>query len=121
MPRTVLPLHHPVQPAEIEHPRVRLRINLFDRRREDEIHARRFQQFQVGLLRAGIIFEILRVIELRGIDEDAHHRRVARAAALSHQRQVPCMQSAHRGHEPDRAPESCELRRPPAKFHPQYA
>lgn len=66
-------LHNLVDLSEIELTTVRFRVYLLDRRHQHEIRAGPFQQTRIGLRGAGIMSQVVFVVELGGIDEDAHH------------------------------------------------
>lgn len=94
-------LHHLVDLPEIENPGVFLGIYLFDRRHQHEIRAGLFQQAPVGLRGAGVVPQVVLVVELRGVHEDAHDDRGVLPAGALHERAVARMQGAHRGYEAD--------------------
>ena len=52
-----------------------------------------------GFLGAGIILQVVRVVELRRVDEDADDRAIALRAAFLHQRKMPLVQGSHRRDE----------------------
>lgn len=89
MPRPVRAFHHLVQQPEIEYSRVFFRINVFYRGGQREVGARFFEQCQVGFHGSRVVFQIVRVVELGRIDENADDDRVAFPPALFDQRQVP--------------------------------
>ncbi len=94
-------LHHLVDLSEIELTTVRFGVYLLDRRHQHEIRAGPFQQTRIGLRGAGIMSQVVFVVELGGIDEDAHHDGGVLPAGALDQRAVSRMQGAHRRDEPD--------------------
>ena len=55
----------------------------------------------VGLGGAGVVFQIVQAVELRGNHEDSDHDRVVLPAGALDERAVPGMEGAHRGNESD--------------------
>ncbi len=101
MPRTRSALHHLVDLSEIEPTSVRLGINLLHRRHQHVIRPGRFEQRRIGLGGAGIVLQIVFVVELGRVDEDAHHDRGVFTPRTLHERAVTGMQGAHRRYESD--------------------
>ncbi len=99
MTRAVGSLHRFVRRTQIEHTGVLLRIDVFDRRHQDIVYPGFLEQRQVGFLGAGIILQVVRVVELRRVDEDADDRAIALRAAFLHQRKMPLVQGSHRRDE----------------------
>ena len=94
-------LHHLVDQSEIELPGVGLGIYLLDRGHQHEIRPGLFQQAGIGLRRAGVMLQVVFVVELRGVYEDAHHDGAVFPPGTFHERAVSCMQGAHRRYEAD--------------------
>ena len=91
--------------AELAHLDPRLesrRVHLVAVRREDEVDTGIGGGRQVALLVARVGGQIGALAELGGVDEEAHHDRVAFGARGREQREVAGVQRAHRGHEADR-------------------
>ncbi len=99
--RTRGALHHLVHRTEVELPRIGLGIDLLHRRHQHVVGTGLLQQPGVGLGCAGIAHQVVLVVELRRVHEDAHHDRGVLRAGPLHQRAVSCVQGAHRRHEPD--------------------
>ena len=72
-------------------------------RGEHQIHAGGLQGGAVLLQGTGIVGEILGLVELQGVHEDADHHLVAAAAGLIDQGEMALVQIAHGGHECDGA------------------
>ena len=83
---------------------VAVRIEFRHAWREDIVRAEAFEKGQIVLQCARISIEILRVVELRGIHEDAGHDDFILAAATLDQRGMPPMERTHSGNEADAAP-----------------
>ena len=94
-------LHHLVDLPEIEDPGVFLGVYLLDRRHQHEIRTGLLQQFAVGLRRTGVVAQVVLVVELRGIHEDADDDRGVLLPRTLDERTVPRMQGSHRGYEAD--------------------
>ena len=103
VPRAAGALQHVAQGVHFD-PRVETgRVDLADRRCEEDVHARRFGHRDVARQVARVALEIRRVAELRGIDEQADDHRVALAAGRVEQRHVSRVERAHRRDEADAA------------------
>lgn len=80
------------------------RVDLLHRRREHQIGSRLRGQLRVARLLARIALEVGAAIELRRVHEHRHHHHVAAFPREADEREVPLVQSPHRGHQPDRTP-----------------
>jgi hypothetical protein len=78
-----------------------VRIDLLDRRREQEVDTQGVELADVAGLVARIAGQIVRLVELFGIHEDRRDHPVALAARPAHQLQVPLVQRAHGRHDAD--------------------
>ena len=83
---------------------LRLGIHVLLQRREDNIAACSRKLFAVGFEGARVAVKIFVGEELQAVDEDARHSRVSSAKffllhSQIHQRNMPAVQIAHRGHE----------------------
>ena len=78
------------------------RVDLLDRRREDDVDALGLADREVARLVARVARVVGRLVELARVDEDRHDRRGALVARASHQRAVTVVKPAHRRHEADR-------------------
>src|SRR5260370_18624035 len=74
-------------------------INLFDRRRKEDIHALFLQQPAVAVELARILRQVFCRAELCGVHKNRNGNRVALRLCGADQRQVAFMQSAHRWNE----------------------
>ena len=101
MARTGGALHHLVDPAEIVLPEIGDGVHLLDRGHEDHVGPRRFEQRAIGFGRARIVSQIVFIVELRGIDEHAHHDGGVLAARPFDERTVAGMQGTHGRDQPD--------------------
>ena len=99
MAGAVLAFHHLVETVETEHAGVGLGVHLFNRRRENGIATNTLEQGAIFVNAARIILKVVLVVELRGVDKNAHNRHIAFAQRPLHKRQVPFVQSAHCGHK----------------------
>ena len=86
-----------------------LRIHDLRGRGEHHIDTGRFQRSAILLQSARVVGEILGLVELHRVDEDADHHLLGVAVRLLHQRQVALMQIAHGGHECDGTPFTAPL------------
>ena len=73
-------------------------------RGEHQIHAGGLEGGAILLQGAGVVGEILGLVELQGVHEDADHHLVAAAAGLIDQGEMALVQIAHGGHECDGTP-----------------
>ena len=83
-----------------EHPGIGFGIHLFDRRDKHEIDTSLFKQGAIGILRPRICAQVIRVVKLGGVHENADHHRVVLPAGLLDQREVPLVKGPHSGHKP---------------------
>ena len=97
-------LHHLVHLPEVEYPGVGFGVDLFDRRHEHEVRSGLREQPLVGLRRAGVVLQVVLVVELRGVHEDAHHDGPVLPPGAFDERAVSRVQGAHRRHEADARP-----------------
>ena len=74
-------------------------IDLFDRRREEDLDAFFFQQLAVAIELARIFRQIFGRAKLRWVHEDGNGNRVALRLRSADQRQMAFMQSAHGRHQ----------------------
>ena len=79
------------------------RVELAGRGGEDDVDARLAGGVEVVRLVAGVAVQVGRVAELRRVDEQAHHDRVAGRPRGGEQRAVAVVERAHRRHEADPA------------------
>ncbi len=79
------------------------RVDLLDRRGEDEVDALRLADGEVARLVARVLREVGRDVELARVDEDRHDGRRVGGPGLAHQRAMAVVQPAHRRDEADRA------------------
>ena len=75
------------------------RIDFCHTGRESDLCTTGLQQAAVGLQRARITFQVTFVVELCGIQEDAHHGDVILFHRPSHEGGVPLVESTHRGYQ----------------------
>ena len=101
MARTEGALHDGGHGPEVEHTRIRLGVHLIDRRHEDIPTARLGQHSGVTLRRARVSLQVVRIVKLRRVDKDTGHTHVVLAHTATDKAQMPRMQCAHRGHQPD--------------------
>ena len=66
-----------------------------------EVHSGFREQPLVGLRRAGVVLQVVLVVELRGVHEDAHHDGPVLPPGAFDERAVSRVQGAHRRDEPD--------------------
>ena len=79
-----------------------VRVDLLDRRGEQDVGACLFGEAGIVGLAARIGLEVGTLVKLRGIDEQGDDDKVALFSRTSDQREVSIMQGAHRGHESER-------------------
>jgi hypothetical protein len=79
------------------------RKQLVGGRREHDVDAFLLRDRQVARLVLRIGGEVVRAVELRCVDEEAHHDRVALVAGGAEERDMTGVEGAHRRDEPDRA------------------
>ena len=79
-------------------------IHLGGRRHEEEVDAGRLGDGGVRLLVARVALEVLPCAELGRVDEDRGDHQVVLAARRIEERDVPGVERAHRGDEPDAFP-----------------
>ena len=94
-------LHDGGHGPEVEHTRIRLGVHLIDRRHEDIPTARLGQHSGVTLRCARVSLQVVRIVKLRRVDKDTGHAHVVLAHTATDKAQMPRMQCAHRGHQPD--------------------
>ena len=68
---------------------------------EDEVHPLLFEQAEVPLEVPGVALVVLAGAELQGVDEDRDRHEGVFRPRPAHQGQVPLVEVAHCGHEPD--------------------
>src|SRR4029078_11008797 len=78
------------------------RVDLVDRRREDEVEALVLADREVAGLVAGVLLEVGRLVELARVDEDRRDPRRVVGPGPLHQRAVAVVDPAHRRHQADR-------------------
>ena len=78
------------------------RVDLFDSGDPDDVEGLRFADGDVRLGGARIARVVRGVVELARVHEDGGHRGGVLRAGAPHQRPVPFVEPAHRGHQPDR-------------------
>ena len=88
------------------------RVHLADRRREDDVDPGLARELEIPRLVARVAVQVGRLAELGGIDEEAHHDRVAVVARGAEQCEMALVERAHRRHEPDRPVPSVGQGRP---------
>ena len=98
MARAHRTFHHLLKVAEVVMLGGRLLVDLFCGRREDEVHVI-FNQLQVVVEGAGVLFQILLVVELGGVDENGADRGLVLATCPLDQRQMSVVQRPHRGYQ----------------------
>ena len=72
-------------------------------RGEQAVHAPGVCQSPIAVQVAGVATEVLLGPELQRVDENAQHHAVGQLPGAVHEAQVPFMEEAHRGDEPDAA------------------
>ena len=85
--------------AEVEPAGVGLGIYLFGSGDECVVDAGRLEECGVGVFGARVGAEVVGVVELRGVDEDAHHNDIVLGTGAVDQRLVPVVQCAHCRHK----------------------
>ena len=95
------PLHHLIDRTEVKLTRIGLGIDLLDRRHKDHIGPGCLQQGGIRLGRTRITAQIILIVELRGIDKDAHYNRLVFTTSLLDKRPMAGMQCTHRWDKSD--------------------
>src|SRR5262249_13041912 len=80
---------------------VAIRIEVLCAGSKNLVHAQRLEQRQVIFEISGIAFEVPRIVELCGIDEDADDGNPVLPPAALDERDMSSVQGAHGGHKPD--------------------
>ena len=75
------------------------RVDLRLAGRPDEINAFRCQQREIAFDLARVAVQVGAAVELGGVYEDTHGDPIIGGAGLPHERKMPLVQRAHRGHE----------------------
>src|SRR5690606_6461397 len=99
MPRPMLPFQYFVQVTEIETPRFCGIIHFVHGRMEEDVAMGTSQEVDVALNRARIWFEVLWVVELGRVDEDAANHHIRQFSGMGGERKVAVVQRAHSRHE----------------------
>ena len=94
-------LHDLVHLPEIEDAGIGLGVDLLDRRHQHEVGSGLGEQPLVGFGGSGVVAQVVLVIELRRIHEDAHHHGGILPAGAFDERAVAGVERAHRRHEAD--------------------
>ena len=102
MAGTVRTLHHLSHRAKVELAVVGLWINLLYRRHKHHVASGSLQKRAVALLCAWICSQILLVVELCRVDENAHHNNIVLLAGTVDKRLVSSMQRTHGRNQTDR-------------------
>ena len=100
---TMLALEHRAELRHLDPRLVAGRVELGRRGGEDDVDTRLARDIEVVCLVPGIAVQVGRVAELRRVDEQAHHDRVARRPGGCEQRAMAVVERAHRRHEADPA------------------
>ena len=79
------------------------RVDLVERRGEEQIGAGLGRERGVAVLVARVGGQVAGRVELRGVDEERHDDHVARGARVADEAQMALVQRAHRRHEADDA------------------
>ena len=108
--------HHFGNRTKLEHACVGLGINLLDARREGNVRLARLEEPAVRFECPRITFQVLRVIELCRVEEDADYGNVVLLHTSANERSVPFVQSAHGRHKSDGASFTAMLRQTLAKL-----
>src|SRR5439155_24784125 len=75
------------------------RVDLLERRREEDVHARVLRELRVALLVARVAREVLACAELGRIDEQADDDLLVLRTGRPEQREMPFVEGAHRRYQ----------------------
>ncbi len=103
-PGRASPSGPPERPSTSTHVSKPSGIHLGGRRHEEEVDAGRLGESRVRRLVARVALEVLPFAELGRVDEDRGDDQVVLAARRIEERDVPGVERAHRGDEPDAFP-----------------
>jgi hypothetical protein len=98
---SMLALEHRAQVGHFDPRLVPGRVHLLRRRGEHGVHAGLPGEVEIAGLVPRVAVQVGGLAELGGVDEEAHHDRVARLAGRLEQGEVAAVERAHRRHEPD--------------------
>lgn len=93
--------HHLGYGTKVKHSCVGLGVDLFYRRNEGIVNTGGLKQSTVGFFGAGIGLQVVGVVKLRGVYEDAYHYYIVFLAGSVDKRHVSGMKCAHSGHQAD--------------------
>ena len=95
MSRAMSTFHHSRHWRIFKMPFVGRRVHFLNRRRKHIIGSAVLQKFAVGFKGAGVVFQVVLVVELCWIDKNRNHSYIILRNASSHKRGVSFMQSTH--------------------------